>query len=265
MKIGASFDPVTESEICALKKLFREKKLKDLYVGVSGEGVLSLSKREKLLKRALLPYRHLHFSSEGGCDILLDSFFEEEKKVREGSFRKAAYGTQKILFEEGDYLAAVAEARCSKHRAIHSVGVAETAKMLAHHWHLNEDIAYRAGMLHDITKGMSDEDGRKILSVWKPEWLSISPKIWHSYTAVIYLKQEAGLYDHRILNAIEHHTIGDGGSMYDDILYIADKTEPNRGYDSSAELKLACNDLKAAVKMIKKEAEEYRKKENANV
>lgn len=113
------------------------------------------------------------------------------------------------------------------------------------------------GMLHDITKGFSDEENGKIIEIYKPEWLQISPKVWHSYTAVIFAKQNMSLSDQDIAYALEHHTIGDGKTDWAALLYIADKIEPLRGYDVSRQTASARKNLKKAAFEIREESKAY--------
>jgi nicotinate-nucleotide adenylyltransferase len=60
-----------------------------------------------------------------------------------------------------------------------------------------------------------------------------------------------------VLNAIWHHTLGDGQSDLDRILYIADKIEPTRGYDTSAELALSLKNLKQGAQLVKARQQSY--------
>lgn len=253
--VKASFDPITQSELEEIVAYRKKNHLKELYVFTEEDGILDLAQRQQLVKRALKPYRHIHITYKSDSAENLHS--HDEEKVRSGEFRLAAKGIRKQLIDSNAYLAQIVAAHCKPHRAIHSKGVAETAAFLAKAHHMDEKTAYRAGYLHDVTKALTEEEGRKIIARWKPEWLQISPKVWHSYTAVIFLKQNMGLYDHKILSAIEHHTIGDGNSDLERIIYIADKTEPSRNYDSSKERALAAKDLQAAAQKIREESKAY--------
>lgn len=255
MIVSAPFDPITIAELNEIKQIKKAHGVQDIYVAMDGEGILCKEERLALLKRSLKPYRHMHVIETNEKGISLNSSLEEE--VRKGYFRLAAPGIRNILIQKGYYLQEIANAQCNAHRAIHSKGVAATCVELALAHHLDEKQAYQAGFLHDITKKMSDEEGKKVIAQYKPEWLEISPKVWHSYTAVIWLKQNMYFHDTKILNAIEHHTLGDGKSALDYILYIADKTEPNRNYDSSKERALAKKDLKAGARLVKEESKKY--------
>lgn len=48
---------------------------------------------------------------------------------------------------------------------------------------------------------------------------------------------------------------------YDRILFVADKLDPSRGYDSSKEIAVCRKDLKIGYELVKKQQEEYLEKE----
>ncbi|MGN1388854.1 MAG: bis(5'-nucleosyl)-tetraphosphatase (symmetrical) YqeK [Bulleidia sp.] len=270
MRIGilkAPFDPITASELKAALSFQRQGNFGFVFLMTEGEGVLPEAERIHLLNLALSPYRKLAGGTRSTLNDLLqsrDTVIAEldssgEAEVRSGIFRKAAPGIQRALIEQNDYLNEMLDVRCTPHRASHSRSVAETARTIAEAGHLDAQLAWKAGMLHDITKKWTDEEAQKLLAVYDPEKLSYSPKIWHSWTAPIWLREEMGLHDHAILSAIHHHTLGDGNAPLDMILYIADKIEPTRGYDSTRELALSCQDLKAGFDLVRAESLEYLK------
>jgi nicotinate-nucleotide adenylyltransferase len=252
-----TFDPVTAGEVRYLLQYRKLHGIRDIYVRVEGDGILSIGERKKLLKLALKPYRHLHVSDETEGGEQLTGFAEEEERVRHGEFVLAAPGIRNVLVNNGYYFRQVMDHMCRPHRAVHSLGVAETAASLARFYGYDEDIAYRSGLLHDITKIFTDEENEKIIRIYKPEWLELSPKVWHSYTAVIWLKRNMCLHDRRILNAIEHHTLGDGRSGYCHILYIADKIEPNRVYECEKERAAAYAGLQSGAVFVRNSAQAH--------
>lgn len=254
-----SFDPVTSDEIRYAQNLRKTGGYTDVYLVPSSEGILPYSERLSLLKKALMPYRHLHAQKPCIDTVKVDAgdLEKSEEIVRNGYFRYAPKAIRRVLLDKGFYMDCVVKAQCREKRAVHSRGVAETAEYLAKVHHLDSTKAYVMGMLHDITKKMPDEEGRELIARWKPEWNSISPKVWHSYTAVLFLKREMGCMDSRMLHAIEHHTIGDGKSSYDHILYIADKIEPGRGYDTSRQMSISCRNLAEGAAYILEESRNY--------
>jgi predicted HD superfamily hydrolase involved in NAD metabolism len=256
MIVAMRFDPVTDEEIRYLKKLRKERKLRDLCVTCLQDGILPRPLRMYLLECALRPYRRLHVS-DGEPDLTVTEFEKTEEEVRKGSFYLAAKGTRAVLAEGNLYLDQITDARCRPARAEHSRGVARTAAMLALHHGLSAQTAYKLGMLHDITKAMSDEEGRKILQIHAPEMLEKRPNIWHSYTAAVWIRENMGITDRTFLNAVRRHTVGGGKTPMDHILYIADKIEPGRGYDAEKEKNLALKDLKQAAALVQEEAIRY--------
>lgn len=260
MIIEASFDPITSAAITEIRKIQKTEGIRDIYVQVSDAGIASKHDRTQMLKLAFGRFRHIHVTSDQLPDRVLTEPNDDEYRTRCGYFRLVPACVRHYLIENNIYLPQIVEAQCTPKRAIHSKGVADTCVILARAHHLDEKIAERMGYLHDVTKAMSQEEGRAMLEIWSPSDLSLHHAIWHSRTAVFWLKQNMGLYDHRILDPIWNHTLGEGKSAYDMILYIADKIEPNRNYDTTYHLALAKKDLKQAMEYVKKEGEEYRKK-----
>lgn len=256
----APFDPITEEEIRFALSYVKEHHLSSLHLLPWGEGILDRKTRSVLVEKAIAPYRKLEIADGISREDEVISFEEGvqgEKKAQQGEFFRCSKALRAILNAHGYYYVEIARAHCNPHRFTHSLGVADTAEKLAEAHHLDAGQAYRAGLLHDVTKALSDEEGRAVIARYKPEWLSISPRVWHSYTAVLFCRQNLDLKDEAILHAIEHHTIGDGKSDLDRILYIADKIEPGRGYDTSREMALSLKDLKEGSELVREESKKY--------
>jgi len=252
----APFDPITDDELKQLKNHHKQTG-GPVALAIVGDGILNYDKRKKLCMRACSPYRYLYIVDIKQDDTCIALQSETETEVRKGYFYLSAKGIRKILLENGYYFEEVTKAQCNPSRAAHSVRVGHTAYKLARIHHLNKQIAYQMGLLHDVTKKMSDEEGYQLLSHFRPEALKLDPAIWHSYTAVIWLKQNLGCYNKKILQAIEHHTLGDGKSVYDYILYIADKIEPGRHYDVTMHTKIAERNLKQGAEYVLADAKKY--------
>ena len=98
---------------------------------------------------------------------------------------------------------------------------------------------------------------QELLAIYYPEGLQYDPKVWHSFTAPFFIQKYLCLHDHQTLNAIWHHTLGDGKSDYDAILYIADKIEPLRGYDASKEWEVSRISLQKGARYVLQKAKAY--------
>ncbi len=261
--VTAPFDPITQAELQWIRTKRTQLNADRIVVKPIGEGTASLTQRQAMVKRAIAPYRHLSLSAAASEPILLvlpSELLNEEQQVREGRYDRAARGICTMLAECGIYFEESVNALCRPNRAAHSRSVAAVCRELAHAHHLDEEQAWKAGILHDITKAWSDEAGRALLEVYEPDKVSLSPKVYHSFTAPVFLKTVMGIQDEAILHAIRTHTLGDGHTALDQILYIADKIEPTRGYDTRKEMALAEQDLNVAFKLVLKEAEEYRER-----
>jgi len=150
--------------------------------------------------------------------------------------------------EKRDFL----KERLSKKRFNHCVNVAEECVYLAKLYGEDEDKAYLAGLLHDICKeedndiqhDMAEKSG---LSVMQEE-LDSRP-LWHSIAGAAYVRDEFGIMDADIINAIRFHTVGRSGmSRLEEIVYLADLVSADRDYKDVDKMRnLAHTDLNSAM------------------
>ncbi len=144
------------------------------------------------------------------------------------------------------------KALLSQKRYIHTIGVSETAKKLARLYGEDEEKAYLSGLLHDCAKYMSiDEQLKKCEELGVEldfETRSCAPVI-HAPLGAQMAKDEYGIDDEEILNAIRYHTVARVGmSRLEKIIYIADMTEPSREYEEVEDLrKISETDLDKAM------------------
>jgi predicted HD superfamily hydrolase involved in NAD metabolism len=124
-------------------------------------------------------------------------------------------------------------------RITHILGVEQTAGDLARHHGLDEAKARSAGLLHDLAKyfkpqlllQMAQKEGLELDSV-----LEAHPHLLHADAGAIVARDEFGIVDREILDAIANHTLGRPNmSQLSCAVFIADAIEPSRG--NTAELK----------------------------
>jgi predicted HD superfamily hydrolase involved in NAD metabolism len=118
-------------------------------------------------------------------------------------------------------------------RLRHILRVEEMAIALAHHHHLNADQAAQAGLMHDLAKFFPPE---RLLSMAQAEGLVLDPvdradpRLLHADVGAIIARDEFGVGDVEVLDAIRNHTLGQPGmSALSCIIYLADALEPGRG------------------------------------
>ncbi len=146
---------------------------------------------------------------------------------------------------------ALLRGRLKEKRFIHSLNVANAAVMLAKRFGADEDKAYVAGLLHDITKNETDENQLQIMKsggIILTETQRNNPKLWHAMSGSVYLRKTLGITDEEILGAVRWHTTGKAGmTLLEKVIYIADYISAERDYpDVDVMRRLAETSLDAA-------------------
>ena len=131
-------------------------------------------------------------------------------------------------------LKSVLRSRMNEHRYAHSLNVAERAVFLAKKYGADQEKAEFAGLIHDICKGIPNEEQLAIIKnagIMLDEDTLKSPALWHSIAGAIYSEHEIGVSDKDVLNAVRYHTSGRGNmSILEKVVYMADLTSAERNY-----------------------------------
>ena len=136
-------------------------------------------------------------------------------------------------------------------RVRHIRGTEEEAVRLARRWGADEDMARRAGILHDCTKYRTGEEHIAICEQYGvplDDLERTAPKLLHSKTGACIARHVFGEPD-EVFHAIFWHTTAkENMTTLEKILYVADYMEPNRDFDGVERLRqLAYSDLDAAL------------------
>ncbi len=132
--------------------------------------------------------------------------------------------------------------RMTEKRYIHTLGVEEKAAELAEKYGIDEKKCRIAAILHDVAKEMpisrmKDICEKNFSNELLEEDMGIN-EILHGFAGTIVAKDEFGITDEDILEAIKYHTIGKRGiGLLGRIIYIADGIEKNRDYPSVNEIR----------------------------
>ena len=154
---------------------------------------------------------------------------------------------------------AFVRARLSEKRYEHTLGVAATAEDLARAHCLDTDRACLAALLHDAAREIGDpEKFLRLAKEWnipvgEPE--REAPQLLHGPVAAELARQELGVEDADVLEAIRVHTVGRPGmGPLALVLYVADKIEPAREYPSVERLRGLSRDnlWKAAAESLRR-------------
>lgn len=155
-------------------------------------------------------------------------------------------------------------------RYIHTIGVYETAKKLAEQYGASVKKAELAAIFHDYAKYRPVEEMRAIIlrENFPRDLLDFHPELWHAPVGAWLVREEQGIEDEEILNAIKYHTTGRANmTTLEKIIYLADYIEPNRrSFPGLEEVrKLAEVDLDRAVFQCTKNSIEYLLSKNATI
>ncbi len=130
---------------------------------------------------------------------------------------------------------AILKNRLTEKRYIHSLNVADSAKMLAKLYGYDEEIAYTAGLIHDCCK---DTPAGLQLSYMLENGVELSEyelgvaKLYHSICGSVFVKKEFGIDNQDIINAVRYHTTGRKNmSLLEKIIFIADFISDERDYN----------------------------------
>lgn len=116
----------------------------------------------------------------------------------------------------------------------HSIRVANWCGELARIYGADEDKAYLAGLLHDVARTYTND---QLVEIVQEKQLPVDeaslaqPILLHGPVGAEMAKELFGIEDKEILDAIvEHTTAGAAMPIINQLLFLADMTEPNRDW-----------------------------------
>ena len=162
--------------------------------------------------------------------------------------------------------------RLDAERYHHTLGVMYTSAALAMKYGESVEKALLAGLLHDCAKCMPKDEKLLTARKFKDE-LNITdfeienPHLLHGKLGVRTAKEEFGITDNDILNAVANHTKGRPGmSLLEKIIFTADLIEPGRDENVITGLKeirkTAFEDIDLCVLMITEQTLHYLEETN---
>lgn len=125
----------------------------------------------------------------------------------------------------------IAKEKLPEKRYKHSKRVAETAVAMAKIFEGDEDKCYLAGMLHDYSKYDELSEMYQYVTQYEldPNLLSFKSEVLHGPVAAVKMREDFGVDDEEIYEAIANHTSGRSQmNLNEKILFVADYIEPKR-------------------------------------
>lgn len=118
-------------------------------------------------------------------------------------------------------------------RWLHTLGVVESARVLAGRYGGDIAKAELAAYLHDYAKFWPVERQREVVvqQGMPVELLHFDKSLWHAPVGAHAVQQELGIEDHEVLDAVRFHTSGRVNmTLLDKIVCLADYIEPGRHF-----------------------------------
>ncbi|ETI67164.1 bis(5'-nucleosyl)-tetraphosphatase (symmetrical) YqeK [Neobacillus vireti] len=134
----------------------------------------------------------------------------------------------------------IVKEQLTEHRYQHTLGVMETAVLLARQYGADEQKAELAAIFHDYAKFRSKDEMKAIIADqgFPQDLLEFNAELWHAPVGAFLVEKEAGITDREILAAIRYHTSGRiGMSLLEKIIYLADYIEPGRHFPGVDEVR----------------------------
>ena len=156
----------------------------------------------------------------------------------------------------------LAKKMLSSDRYEHEKQVVKTAIKLAKRYGADVKQAKLAAWLHDIVK---EEPRERLLQLMAQNDImnrfspSSPPAVWHGPCAAIYARNELGISDEAVLQAVAFHTTGKPDmSLLEKILFVADIISEDRNYGFVEQIRqLAYQNLDQAVQLGLQQNIEY--------
>jgi nicotinate-nucleotide adenylyltransferase len=137
------------------------------------------------------------------------------------------------MYNTEEYIKLIKET-LSSYRFHHSMCVAEKAKELARKYGIDEEKAFVAGILHDITKEMPNDEQIKLIEengCKLSDFEKSNHRIFHQMSGAAYVKNVLGIEDEDIISGIRYHTTGRANmTLFEMLIYLADFTSADRSY-----------------------------------
>lgn len=152
-------------------------------------------------------------------------------------------------------------------RLKHTIGVVDTAVVLAKKWGCDLEKARLAALLHDCAKYLDIDNKRALCAKYGVAVSNIelaNPELLHAKAGALLAYERYQIEDNEVLSAIFYHTTGKPDmSLLEQIIFVADYIEPGRNHsDKLPEYRqIALTDLNLVTAKILKDTVKYLKKQ----
>ena len=266
MRVGivkGAFAPLLRSQLMDILHMRKQYGLQEVWFVLDDVHAINYVHRLKMLKMMIRPYRKLKIVDKKLCSGIdfVQLPYTDVPFSYISCWNDMSNCVKTYMMECGIYIKDIARCLVKTSRWKHVTSMTSCAIDIARSHRINEYEAFLAGMLHDCTKMWDSEYSAYWMRFCAPEKVDEAFAIHHQYTGASFVKRVLKVRNKNVIQAILHHVKGDLNKPLAQIIYLADKLDPSRDYDSSKEIELAKKDLNLAVKLVKEQQEAYLRKE----
>ena len=197
--------------------------------------------------------------------LIINEYLNEMSSTALREFKNldCPFEVLKYIIENNLYFVPKIKQYISNKRFNHSYEVAKLAYLIANENNLNPYKAFQGGLIHDIGRELDINFQKSYIESNYPEYLDLNPSLYHQFLAVYLLKATFDIDDRELIESFKYHATGNGFlSPLGKVIYVSDKIEPTRGYDSSYMIKACLNDIESGFILVLKENIKFLKKNN---
>lgn len=166
------------------------------------------------------------------------------KDIREGKdFHGASLAVLEEILQRKIYFASLLDSLLTLNRYEHVISVAKTAYELSlRNPSVDPLKAYQAGLFHDCGKDLEVKKQREVVFTLGHDVKE--DYALHEYVSAFYANRLFHIQDKEVLDAIKAHCTGKKDmTVLDKIIYVADKIEPKRKFDTGNLYEECMNDI----------------------
>ena len=192
------------------------------------------------------------------------AFFSSEE-IKEGNYKNIDVKVKNYIIKNNLYLEKQIKKYLSKDRYKHVISVKKLALKIFKNnkKELDKNKIITATLLHDIAKEYQKDKTLWVMRKYYPDKLKENPSLYHQYVGEYLAKKKFHIEDEEILKAIKYHTTANEKlSKLAKLVYVSDKLDPLRDYDSSELINQCIDNLDKGFIMVLKDNIEYFKLHN---
>ena len=242
------FDPFNDIDFMFVKKLLKRNIYKTIYIQSTS---LNIERANKIIKSYIYNYSKIQIYQNDSYDEIIE--YNREIIIDKNLFSNQSKSSMHIIYNNLYYFEDIIKTMMDSKRFNHTLAVADLSYKLAKKHKLNAKKAYLTGLLHDCSK--QAVDNLEIMNKYYEKYIHLDKLVYHQYTGAYYCHKYFKINDPDILNAIKGHTLHTDMSMYGMVLYIADKAELTRPYDTTKYISVAMDNLYKGFELVKKDSD----------